>query len=87
MKAMEKRLSEIKAEAMLEYEKMLDKHIERYANATRKKDLTIDMVEAFMGEAKREGEEIIKEVAEKAIENAESELVEKKKYAPIAETN
>ena len=82
MEAMEQKLIEIKTEAMKEYERVLSKHLEQYASATRKKNLTIDMIETFMGEAMREGEEIIKEVAEKVIQTAESELIEKKKYAP-----
>jgi len=82
MEALEQKLSEIKSEAMKEYEKVLNKQLEQYASATRKKDLTIDMVETLMGEARREGEEIIKGVAEKVIQTAESELVEKKRYVP-----
>jgi len=72
---------------MADYEKMLDSHIKKYANATMAKDLTIDVMESLMVEANRAGGQIIKEVAEKVLQAAEPELVEKKKYAPIAVTS
>jgi len=84
METMEMRLTEAKRKAQEEAVEMIDRHFKKYEAAGKSKILTIDMVEDFMGEAMEEGARIIKEAADAAINAMENDLVEKKKYAPIA---
>ena len=74
----ELKLTGVKEKAQEEFSEMMDKHVARYSEAVKNKKLTIDMVEAFMGEAMREGERIIKEIASDAMKAAEADLLEKK---------
>ena len=80
----ELKLMGVKEKAQEEFLAMMDKHVTRYSEAVKNKKLTIDMVEAFMGEAMREGEKIIKKIASDAMKAAEADLLEKKNNVHIA---
>lgn len=81
MKRAEEKFGKAKEKAKEEVTAMINKHFARYEEAAKNKRLTIDMVEAFMGEAMSEGERIIKEASSAAISSIETDLLKKKKYA------
>ena len=70
-----------KLQAKEKFSELMESYFGRYESAIDNKKLTIDMIEDFIGEAKAGAERIIKEAAEKALEAAEPELIEKKRIA------
>ena len=84
MTQLEIKLMGAKEKAQEEFAEVMSKQVAKYAAAVKNEKLTIDMIEAFMGEAMAEGERIIKEITEDAIKISEPELLKKKKYALTA---